>query len=176
MNISTDKARWYEDSDGFWIAFRTKDRISSVEIAKEVAEGWQVDCAKKKKRRSLDANAYCWALLDKLAYTIQKPKTEIYREYIREIGGNSETVCVVNEAVEKLRRGWEDHGIGWQTEVMLSKIPGCTNVILYYGSSTYDAKQMTRLINLIVEDCKDQGIETMTPAELSALVDRWEGQ
>lgn len=172
MNITTDKARWYEDSDGFWIALRTKDRatVSSIHVEGE----WEVELKPKKKRRSLDANAYCWVLLDKLAYTLQKPKTELYRQYIKDIGGNSETVCVLDKAVEKLRRSWEKNGIGWQTDTMPSKIDGCTNVILYYGSSEYDTKQMSRLINLIVEDCKEQNIETMTPSELSALVDRWE--
>ncbi len=174
MNITTDKARWYEDSEGFWIAFRTKDRASSAELAKQVSEGWEVECSKQKKKRSLDANAYCWVLLDKLASVLQKPKTEIYRQYIRDVGGNSETVCVVNKAVDKLCSHWSDHGLGWLTDTMPSKIEGCTNVILYYGSSEYDTKQMSRLINLIVEDCKTQGIETMTPDELSALLDRWE--
>ena len=174
MNITTDKARWYEDSEGFWIAFRTKDRASSAELAKQVSEGWEVECSKQKKKRSLDANAYCWVLLDKLASVLQKPKTEIYRQYIRDVGGNSETVCVVNKAVDKLCSHWSDHGLGWLTDTMPSKIEGCTNVILYYGSSEYDTKQLSRLINLIVEDCKTQGIETMTPDELSALLDRWE--
>lgn len=174
MQITTDKARWYEDSEGFWISFRTKDRAASAAIAKEVDVGYEVECGKKKRKRSLDANAYCWVLLDKLATVLQKPKTEIYKQYIRDVGGNSETVCVVNKAVEKLCSHWSDHGLGWLTDTMPSKIEGCTNVILYYGSSEYDTKQMSRLINLIVEDCKIQGIETMTPDELSALLDRWE--
>lgn len=174
MNIVVDKSRWYEDSEGFWIAFRTTDRASAESVSPQVNGEWEVTLKPKKKRRSLDANAYCWVLLDKLAYTLQKPKTEIYKQYIREIGGNSETVCVVNEAVGKLRQSWEDHGLGWLTDTMASKIEGCTCVILYFGSSTYDTKQMSRLINMIVEDCKAQGIETMTPSELSALLDRWE--
>lgn len=134
----------------------------------------RVELKKWTDRRSLDANAYCWVLLDRLAAVLQKPKGEIYKQYIRDVGGNSETVCVLDKAVEKLRRSWEKNGIGWQTDTMPSKIDGCTNVILYYGSSEYDTKQMSRLINLIVEDCKEQNIETMTPSELSALVDRWE--
>jgi hypothetical protein len=32
---------------------------------------------------------------------------------------------------------------------------------------------MSRLIDAVVEDCKAVGIETMTPAELDALVSRW---
>lgn len=176
MTITVDKARWYEDSEGFWLAVRTKDRAAAASVTPQVTGEWEVTLGRQKKRRSLDANAYCWVLLDKLASALNRPKTEIYRQYIREIGGNSETVCVVNAAVEKLRSGWEHNGLGWQTETMPSKLDGCTNVTLYYGSSTYDTAQMSRLINLIVEDCKAQGIETMTPYELDALIGRWDGQ
>jgi hypothetical protein len=128
-----------------------------------------------RKKRSKDANAYCWVLLDKLAEATCEPKEKIYRSMIREIGGNSEIVCVKNEAVDKLRKGWEHNGIGWPTDTMPSKIEGCTNVILYYGSSTYDTAQMSRLIDLIVFDCKERGIETMTPDELCKLKGLWNG-
>lgn len=56
---------------------------------------------------------------------------------------------------------------------MPSKLKGCNNLILYYGSSTYNTEQMSRLIDNIVQDCKAVGIETMTPAELAALKDAW---
>ena len=41
------------------------------------------------------------------------------------------------------------------------------------GSSTYDTAQMSRLIDLAVQDCKALDIETATPQELSLLLDRW---
>jgi hypothetical protein len=46
-------------------------------------------------------------------------------------------------------------------------------VIVYYGSSEYDTAQMSRLIDRIVEDCKEQGIETMPQAELDSLLTQW---
>lgn len=131
---------------------------------------------RKRKKRSNDANAYFFTLADKLAEKLNIPKTEIYRNYIKEIGGVSETVCVRNEAVEKLCEGWKHNGLGWQTDTIPSKIQGCTNVILYYGSSTYNTEQMSRLINLIVEDCKVQGIETRTPDEIADLLSLWESE
>ena len=131
------------------------------------------EIVQKRKRRSLDANAYFFVLADKLAESLNIPKTEIYRNYIKEIGGVSEVVCVKNEAVEKLRNGWEHNGLGWQTDTMPSKIEGCTNVVLYYGSSTYDTEQMSRLINHVVEDCKVQGIETKTPDEIANMLSLW---
>lgn len=48
------------------------------------------------------------------------------------------------KAVDTLIRGWEHNGLGWMTDTMTSKLPNCTNVVLYYGSSTYDTKQMSR--------------------------------
>ena len=45
----------------------------------------------------------------------------------------------------------------------------------YYGSSTYNRKQMAALIDLVVQDCKQLGIETLTERELSLLCDKWEG-
>lgn len=132
-----------------------------------------IKVAKFREKRSLDANAYAWVLLSKLAEKLNIPKTEIYRSMIKEIGGNSDTVCVQDKAVDSLRDGWERNGIGWVTETMPSKLPGCTNVILYYGSSSYDKAQMCRLVNLITEECRQQNIEYKSEAELNSLLGRW---
>ena len=53
------------------------------------------------------------------------------------------------------------------------KLKGYHNIRSYISSSDYDTAQMSRLIDLVVEDCKQMGIETMTPKELDALVSRW---
>lgn len=140
------------------------------------AEKLSVKIAKHRNKRSLDANAYCWVLLDKLSEKLNIPKEELYREEIRKIGGVSETVCVVNDAVEKLRNGWERNGIGWLTETMPSKLDGCTNIVLYYGSSTYDTEQMSRLISNVVQDCQAVGIDTRTPDEIANLLSLWGGK
>lgn len=124
-------------------------------------------------RRSLDANAYAWVLMDRLAEKLNYSKVDIYREYVKHIGGNSEVVCVKDAAVERLCEAWRKNGTGWQTDTMPSKISGCTNVILYYGSSTYDTAQMSRLLDLIVEDCKQLGIPTETPDEIARLKSLW---
>lgn len=136
-------------------------------------EKLSIEIKPHKKRRSLDANAYCWKLIGDLAAKLNVPRDELYRASIREIGGNSEIVCVKNAAVDKLCDGWRRNGIGWQTETMPSKLPGCTNVILYYGSSTYDTAQMSRLIDNIVQDCKEVGIQTETPDQIAEMKSRW---
>jgi hypothetical protein len=132
-----------------------------------------IDIKQWRERRSLDANAYFWVLCDRLSEVTGRGKSEIYRDEIRDIGGNSETVCVMDKAVDKLRSAWEKNGLGWQTETFDSKLDGCTNVTLYYGSSAYDKAQMARLIDNVVQDCKAVGIETMTPDQLDRLKEEW---
>lgn len=126
-----------------------------------------------KQKRSLNANSYAWTLMDKLAEKLRMAKTDIYRSYIKEIGGNNTLVCVQDKALDDLKKTWETHGIGWIAETEKSKLDGCTNVRLYYGSSVYDTTQMSRLIELIVADCKANDIETLTPEELSRMNEEW---
>lgn len=126
-----------------------------------------------RERRSLDANAYFWVLCDKLAEKLNKGKTEIYRELIRDIGGVSDTVCMINSAVERFRANWQAKGLGWQTEAVESKIEGCTNVTVYFGSSTFDKAQMSRLLDLTIQECREQGIPTETPDQIAEMKARW---
>lgn len=119
--------------------------------------------------RSLDANGYAWALLDKLSAKLFTPKEDIYKRLIKDVGGNCVVICAKTEAADDLIQKWAHNGLGWVSDKTDSKIKGCTNVILYYGSSTYDTAQMHRLIELIVQECKQVGIETMTPEELARL-------
>ena len=72
-------------------------------------------------------------------------------------------------------RHWEHNGLGWIAQSLgESKLEGYVNVISYYGSSEYDTAQMSRLIDLLIAECREQGIETKTPAELAALMEEWE--
>ena len=133
----------------------------------------EYEIVRKRKKRSLDANAYAWVLIDKIAEALHLDKTAVYRREIREVGGASEVVCVRNDAVDKMKEVWEGNGLGWQVEPFPSKISGCTNLRLHYGSSSYDTKQMSVFIDQIVQDCKSLGIETLTDKELDALKEGW---
>jgi len=157
-------------------SFEGKQRVT-IELETDFREGWQalrdseveVSIKKWRKRRSMDANAYAWVLIDKIAAAIGAKKEDVYRLAIREIGGVSEIVCVKEEAVGRLCESWRRQGIGWQAEPFPSKLKGCVNVMLHYGSSVYDAEQMRQLIDNLVSDAKLLGIETLTPEQLAAM-------
>lgn len=160
------------------LTFEMEDKrsaLSMVDTLKD-AEKLAIKISKHKKKRSLDANAYCWTLISKIAEKTNVRKDEVYRAAIKEIGGNSDIVCIQDKAVESLCAAWSRNGLGWQTDTMPSKIDGCTNVVLYYGSSTYDVEQMSRLINIIIQDCEALGIETKSQAEIDSLLNSWGGK
>ena len=129
-----------------------------------------------KKRRSLDANAYASVLMDKLATAMRISKTEVYRNAVRDIGGNSDVLCITEEAYPEFKRHWEANGTGWQTEAVPSKIPKCMTVTAWYGSSVYDTRQMSLLIDHLVQDCKALGIETLSPDKLAGMMEAWDGR
>lgn len=163
----------FRNRDGEWvISFSTPEDYREEFDAladKEV----RIEIKRYSRKRSLDANAYCWVLIDKIAQKTGVNKSEVYRNAIREIGGVSTTVCVLDKAVERLKTSWSAHGLGWQSDVTDSKLDGCKNVTLYYGSSVYDSDQMSSLIFSLVQDAESLGIATITPEEEQRMLKQW---
>lgn len=125
-----------------------------------------------REKRSLDANGYLWVLISKIGEVIKVPKEEIYKDMIKGVGVY-EVVPIKNEAVNKFCEAWHKNGLGWITETTKSKLEGYTNVLAYYGSSEYDTKEMSRLIDGIVQECRELDIETKSDEEIKSLVENW---
>lgn len=127
-----------------------------------------------RKRRSLDANAFAWVLIGKLSEAMRIPPVEVYIEAIQSIGGNYEVIPIREAAAGKFQKIWSKQGLGWPCiDMGPSKIPGYRNLQAYYGSSTYDTKQMSLLIDSLVQDCKALDIETLCEEKLSLLKEEW---
>ena len=140
-------------------------------------ESGEYEIVKAKKRRSLDANAYAWVLIDKLAEALRMTKTEVYQKELRELGGNMETGVFERTAALEMKRIWERNGLGWQAEIEESKTsPHVCVVYMYYGSSAFDTKEMSRFIENLITEAKALGIETLPPDKLSALLEAWDGK
>ena len=175
MKLLFDKARWMMDSEATWLMLKVNRRDATAFID-EMKDGkvYEADLKEHRKKRSLDANSYAWVLMGKLANKVGLSKEEVYREFVKDVGNNYEIIPIRNDAVVGWISAWQGRGTGWVCDILgESKLDGYTNVICYYGSSTYDSMQMSRLIDLIVYECKLQGIDTMTPAELAILMDGW---
>lgn len=133
-----------------------------------------VEVKRYRAQRSLDANAYLWVLCDKIAAALGSTKELVYIELVRRVG-KFDVVAVKQEAAESLIHGWSCRGLGWfALEMDGCKLDGCTRVMLYYGSSTYDTAEMSRLIDEAVTEAKGLGIDTATPDEVARMMGLWD--
>lgn len=132
-----------------------------------------IEIKETRRRRSIDANAYMWLLCEKIAEAVGNTKLEVYRSAIKDVGVYRE-VSIDKKAYKTLCKIWSEKGSGWVTEkVDADKRAGYITVNLYYGSSTYNSKQMSRLINNLVAEAKDLDIETEPPEKIEKLIERW---
>lgn len=128
------------------------------------------------KKRSLDANSYCWVLCDKIAKELCKDgtiitKEKVYQDAVLQIG-TFEAMIVEEKSYDKFKRIWEKQGLGFLIQEV-SRKDKCVKVHCYYGSSTYDSKEMSLLIELLVELAKSLSIETKPQAEIQSLLEQW---
>ena len=136
---------------------------------------YEVEIKPYKEKRSNDANAYMWVLCEKIAVVMGNgmTKEEVYREAVRKVGV-FDILPIKKEAVPRFIKSWCRNGMGWVCDnTGRSKFQGFENIIAYYGSSTYNTKEMSRLIDYIVEEAKDYGIETLPPEKIKSLEESW---
>lgn len=155
------------------IEFDKKDLREVEALMKEVGEGeYTLSIKKKSKRRSLDANAYAWVLIGKLAKYYKMSPEEVYLRTIEHMH-TYEILPIKAEAVDRWEEIWRAKGTGWITRRLgSSKLKGYENVICYYGSSTYETAEMSRFIDLIIEEC--HAADIVTDMNTERLLKEWE--
>ena len=125
---------------------------------------------KKRKKRSLDSNAYAWVLMQKIAEATHSDKWEVYLRCLQRYSRAFTFVIVKPNAVEKAKdlfRTYVDLG-----EVKVNGNEG-HQLQVYYGSHTFNTKEMSVFLDGIVSECKELGIETIPPDELERMMRGW---
>lgn len=132
------------------------------------SEDEKFEIKKYKPKRSLNANAYAWCLIGKIADRLRSSKDEVYLEMLKQYG-QSQVVSVLSSiSVAGYFKYFEVAGT---TELNGRDF---THYRVYKGSSEYNKDEMAVLIDGIVSEAKNLDIETMTPAELARIKDKWE--
>ena len=119
-----------------------------------------------RNKRSLTANGYMWALLQRLAEALETSKEEVYTELVRRMGYCIPTL-VPQADRETFERAWHSQGLGYQTEHISDTKTGECELMCYYGSSAYDTKQFSRLLDEVILECREADIPTDTPDKIA---------
>lgn len=120
-----------------------------------------------KEKRSLNANAYAWTLITKIADALRTSKEECYLEMLKRYG-QSEIVSVLSQIDVS---GYFKYYEPLATATLQGK--EFTHYKIFKGSSEYDTREMSILIDGIVSEAKELGIDTIPPNEIERLKNMW---
>ncbi len=139
---------------------REYDTLKDVELL-------DIEIKKYRNKRSLNANNYLWSLINEMANVLNSSKDEVYLQMLKRYG-QSELVSIL--AAVKINGYFKYYEVAGET-ILNGK--NFIHYRVFKGSSEYDTKEMSILIDGVVSECKELGIETMTPLELESLKNSW---
>lgn len=124
----------------------------------------RVSAKQYRQKRSLDANAYAWVLMSKIADATHQTKEQVYVRALKDYGQHAFLFRV-------------EHGTKVNLDgvyVAFLEYDGHFDIYeAFRGSSTYDTKEMSDFIDGIVQDAKSLGIDTAPVMELDEIKKRW---
>lgn len=188
---------------GKWNILLSLDNYPAEEINDLLDCSIAIRLNKCRNKRSLDANAYFYVLVNKIAERANLSDIEVHDRLLSQ----NLAYVIENGAVDWIVADWKsnahrlvklavtEHGkqqfkyyYDSLQDVALNKPNGepyrdsegnpKTSRIFWHikGSHEMDSKEMARLIDATVEEAKDLGIETMTPIALMQLKEAWNGK
>ena len=155
---------------GIQVPFRAEHPVISFEVQAEPEDlekysdiDLDISFSKHRNRRSIDANAFLWACLGEIARAINSDTWSIYL-YMLERYGKFTHILVKPEAVEQVRQVWRE------TKIVGEK-NGMIQMLCFFGSSTYNTKEFSQLLDGVVSEMKGMHLETPPDEEMKQLLE-----
>jgi len=120
-----------------------------------------------RQKRSLNANAYAWVLINEMANSLRTSKDEVYQEMLKRYG-QSKVISVLSDIdISRFVKYYEEIGKG--------HVEGkeFTHYRCYIGSSEYDSREMAILIDGIVDEAQKLGIDTLPTTAIERMKALW---
>lgn len=139
-----------------------------------------IDVKVHREKRSLDANAYYWVLLSKLAEKLNFSKSFMHNQLLRRYGqielidGQAAYFLLPdNDSARKTIDESEEYHLKPTAHVKQVNSKIMRTYLLLKGSHTYDTREMSVLIHGLVDEAQEMGIQTLTPEEIERMVSMW---
>lgn len=140
-----------------------------------------IKIGKKKTGRSLDANSYYWLLINRLAKKLNISNNYCHNLMLRRYGVLEEmdgqvVYWVIPDTEESTQKADESetYHLKPTSDVREGKdgIMRRTYLLLK-GSHEYTRQEFSRLVNGLVDECKQMGIPTMRQEDIDSLLSHW---
>jgi hypothetical protein len=148
---------------------RPSDSVNA--LASAVQDGKLLDCKIEiyREKRSKAANSMVWAIIGQIADVLRTDKDSVYYEMLTRYGQREEKMFSIRQdAYETFCRAADNH-------CCVVEVNGnIFTVAILIGSSKYNTRQMAILIDGVMSDAKELGIDTMTESEKDLILRDWE--
>lgn len=128
-----------------------------------------ITARRHREKRSLNANSMLWECIGKIATALGSDKWDVYLDMLKRYGVFT-YVCVKPGAVEMLKQQWRECEEIGDIDINGQK---AVQMLCYFGSSTYDSKQFSALLDGVISEMNEMGIETPIPRNVQTVIDEW---
>lgn len=176
ISCQTDKFTWSADAAGMSLSLRTPLARQIVDAVKQ-GKTYTVEIKEYRKKRSLNQNDMYWSVLTSFAEVLNISNARAHNLLLRRYGQleryEDKPVYVVlpdTDDAEKRADEAESYHLKPTSQVKEGKDGQMYRTyMLLRGSSTYSTKEMTRLLEGLLDECKEMGILVMSEREASLL-------
>ena len=127
------------------------------------------DLVEHKEKRSLNANALLWHCIGQIASKMRVDKWNVYLDMLKHYGTYTYVLCKP-KAVDKMREVWRETEVLGEVTVGGEK---ATQLLCYYGSSTMNSKEFSVLLDGVIQEMKNLGIEPPTSEQMKQALLAW---
>ena len=158
-------------SDQYQVTFSINEPSAVKEIdAIKDCERLSIEAKKYRAKRSLDANGLLWHCLGKIAEALRADKWEVYLQMLKRYGKYT-YICVKPNVVDAMKAQWRECEVVGEIDINGKE---AVQMLCYFGSSSYDTKEFSVLLDGVISEMEQIGLQTPTSQEMQRALEQWE--
>jgi len=168
QNVSKD---WLTGQ--FQITFTVNEPSAINEIDKiKDCDKLSIRAVKHRERRTLDANALLWLCLGKIADALRSDKWEVYLQMLKRYGKFT-YICVKPNVVDAVKAQWRECEVIGNVDINGQE---AVQMLCYFGSSTFNTQEFSVLLDGVISEMREMGLETPASEDMRRALEQWEKQ
>ena len=164
--VTTD---WTTGEHNITFSINEKSALAEIEHIKDCAK-LHIEAKPYRKKRSLDANALLWCCLGEMAAVLRTDKWDLYLLMLKRYGKYTH-ICVKPNAVEAMKAQWREIEVVGDIDINGKQ---AVQLLCYFGSSTYDSKEFSVLLDGVVSEMVEMGLQPPPSKDMQRAIEQWE--
>ena len=146
-----------------------KAALSEVDKIKDI-EKLRIEAVQYRKKRSLDANGMFWSCVGEIAKALRCDKWEVYLQMLKRYGQYT-YICVKPHMVDAMKAQWRECEVVGEVDINGQK---AIQMLVYFGSSTYNTQEFSVLLDGVISEMKEIGLQPPASREMQEALKQWE--